>query len=76
MGKQAGDIAEALRIVDKAFEQGGGIELWLKSKGWDVERSMMCPHMEGRIDWSASKIEEDVPEKKDEKRIVDTEKRD
>ena len=75
-GEAGREVAEALRIVDKAFEQGGGIELWLKSKGWDVERSMMCPHMEGRIDWNASKIEEDVPDKNDEKRIVDTEKRD
>jgi hypothetical protein len=75
LDKEADEIAEALRIVNASFEQGAGIELALKSKGWDVERSMMCPHLEGRIDWGASRIETEKRSEKDE-RIVDTEKRD
>jgi hypothetical protein len=36
------------------------------AKGWDVERSMMCPHLEGGFEWGTSRVEE---------KIEDTEKR-
>ena len=40
--KEAGEVGQALRIVDEAFEWGEGIEAALVGKGWDVGRSMIC----------------------------------
>jgi hypothetical protein len=56
--KEAGEVMQALKIVNMAFEQGVGIERGLMAKGWDVDRSMMCPHLEGGIDWGSSRSEE------------------
>ena len=64
--KEAGEVMQALKIVNMAFEQGVGIERGLMAKGWDVERSMMCPHLEGGFEWGTSRVEE---------KIEDTEKR-
>jgi len=50
--KKVGEVAQALTIVNAAFEQGIGIERTLMSKGWDIERSMMCPHVDGINDWT------------------------
>lgn len=43
-----GEVSDALKIVDSAFGQGGGIEAALVGKGWDVERSMISAHQEGK----------------------------
>jgi len=48
--RETGEVAESLKIVNAAFEQGTGIERALVSKGWDVEKSMICPHMEGKVE--------------------------
>src|SRR5208282_6336258 len=44
--KEAGEVSQALKIVQRAFDQGVGIERALVAKGWDLERSMMCAHMD------------------------------
>jgi len=50
--KEAGEVAQALRIVDGAFGQGDGIEAALEGKGWEVGRSMICADEgNGRGDW-------------------------
>jgi hypothetical protein len=46
--KEAGEVSQALKIVNMAFEQGVGIERALVGKGWDLERSMMCSHLDFR----------------------------
>jgi hypothetical protein len=51
--KEAGEVAQALSIVNDAFGQGVGIERALMNKGWNVERSMMCPHQDGKQDGKA-----------------------
>jgi hypothetical protein len=77
LGKEAGEVHEALRIMDTAFGQGVGILEGLRGRGWDVARSMMCPNMEGRVDWGREGGEDDDAEKGgDEMRAVDIEKRD
>jgi hypothetical protein len=47
--KEMGEVSDALKMVNAAFEQGSGIEAALVSKGWDVERSMNCGHQEGKV---------------------------
>ncbi len=47
--KETGEVGEALRIVNVMFAQGQGVEAALVGKGWDVERSMICVHQEGRV---------------------------
>jgi hypothetical protein len=47
--KEMGEVSDALKMVNAAFEQGSGIEAALVSKGWDVERSMICGHQEGKV---------------------------
>jgi hypothetical protein len=37
-----------LKIVQGTFDQGVGIERALLAKEWNLERSMMCAHMDGR----------------------------
>lgn len=50
--KEAGEVAQALRIVEGAFGQGVGIEAALQEKGWEVGRSMICADEgDGRGDW-------------------------
>lgn len=45
--------------MQRSFEHGVGIERALVTKGWDLERSMMCAHMdEGSGEWKV-----DVDEK-------------
>jgi hypothetical protein len=57
--KEAGEISQALRIVNTTFEEGVGIERALIGKGWDLERSMMCSHMDGkREEWKQWGIDE------------------
>jgi len=47
----AGEVRRAGDIVSAAFE--GEIERALAGKGWNVEKSMMCVHLDGggRADW-------------------------
>ena len=48
-----------MRIVNTTFEQGVGIERALIGKGWSLERSMMCSHMDGnREEWKQWGIDE------------------
>jgi len=50
-----GEVSQALKIVQRAFEQGVGIERALVAKGWDLERTMMCAHMDGRTgEWKVN----------------------
>lgn len=57
MEKEAGEVSQALRIVNACFEQGGGIERALEGKGWNLERSMMCSHIDyGRGERSRSMV--------------------
>jgi hypothetical protein len=56
---EAEQVSQALKIVQGTFEHGVGIERALVTKGWDLERSMMCVHMdEGSVEWKV-----DVDEK-------------
>lgn len=66
LDKEAGEVAQALKIVDKAFGQGVGIERALMNKGWNIERSMMCPHQDGKAEWRISSLDN---------RVEDSEKR-
>jgi len=59
--KESGEVSEALKIVNAAFAQGQGVEAALVSRGWDVERSMICAHQEGRA-WSGNGMGEDKAE--------------
>jgi hypothetical protein len=52
--KETGEVSEALRIVNVMFAQGQGVEAALVGRGWDVERSMICVHQEGRALGGAS----------------------
>ena len=47
----AGEVRRAGEIVSAAFD--GGIERALAGRGWNVEKSMMCVHLDGggRGDW-------------------------
>ena len=47
--KEAGEVSQALKIVQGAFE--GGIEKALVGKGWDLGTSMMCGHLDGKGEW-------------------------
>jgi len=50
--KEAGEVGQALRIVEVTFEQGDGIEAALEGKGWEVGRSMICADEgDGRGEW-------------------------
>ena len=59
--KEAGEVLQALNIVKNAINEGGGIENALAAKGWDIERSMICPHIEvngkGLLDEKTDEIE-------------------
>jgi hypothetical protein len=46
-------VSHALKIVNTAFEQGTGIERALQNKGWDIERSMMAAHIDGKGSWKS-----------------------
>jgi len=47
----AGEVRRAGEIVSAAFD--GEFERALAGKGWNVEKSMMCVHLDGggRGDW-------------------------
>jgi hypothetical protein len=42
LDKEAGEVTQALRIVEEAFGQGEGFDAALARKGWQGGRSMIC----------------------------------